>query len=141
MTLPGEAVPAYDVSQRLGTDYYAVFADIPDADRAVWQRAQAFVDEVGDRMHAAWDAADYPLDLVRRLGELDLLNDGVEHPLVTPFSPLAAGLVTMEDHERAAIQQALDLSNGSVRAAADRLQVARSTLYRRIRALGLSAAS
>lgn len=96
MTLPGEAVPAYDVSQRLGTDYYAVFADIPDADRAVWQRAQAFVDEVGDRMHAAWDAADYPLDLVRRLGELDLLNDGVEHPLVTPFSPLAAGLVTME---------------------------------------------
>jgi transcriptional regulator of acetoin/glycerol metabolism len=45
----------------------------------------------------------------------------------------------MEDHERAAIQQALDLSNGSVRAAADRLQVARSTLYRRIRALGLSA--
>ena len=33
--------------------------------------------------------------------------------------------------------QALDVSNGNVRAAADRLQVARSTLYRRIRALGL----
>ncbi len=50
-------------------------------------------------------------------------------------------LVTMEDHERAAIQQALDAANGNVRAAADRLQVARSTLYRRIRALGLTAAS
>jgi transcriptional regulator of acetoin/glycerol metabolism len=47
----------------------------------------------------------------------------------------------MEDHERAAIQQALDAANGNVRAAADRLKVARSTLYRRIRALGLSAAS
>ena len=96
MTLPGETAPAYDVTGRLGTDYYAVFADIPDADRAVWQRAQAFVDEVGDRMHAAWDAADYPLDLARRLGELDLLNDGVEHPDITRFSPLAAGLVNME---------------------------------------------
>ena len=50
-------------------------------------------------------------------------------------------LVTMEDHERAAIQEALDASNGNVRAAADRLKVARSTLYRRIRALGLTAAS
>ena len=96
MTLPGESISTYDVATRLGTDYYAVFADIPDADRAVWERAQAFVDEVGDRMHDAWDAAHYPLDLARRLGELDLLNDGVEHPLLTSFSPLAAGLVNME---------------------------------------------
>ncbi len=59
-----------------------------------------------------------------------------------PKAAIAApGLVTMEDHERAAIQQALDAANGNVRAAADRLQVARSTLYRRIRALGLTAAS
>ena len=58
-----------------------------------------------------------------------------------PSSDAAPRLVTMEDHERAAIQQALDASNGNVRAAADRLRVARSTLYRRIRALGLTAAS
>ncbi|MFT4135930.1 acyl-CoA dehydrogenase family protein [Microbacterium sp.] len=96
MTLPGDAVPRYDVSARLGTDYYAVFADVAGDDLAVWRRAQSFVDEVGGRMHAAWDAAEYPLDLVRRLGELDLLVDGVQHPAVTSFSPLAAGLVTME---------------------------------------------
>ncbi|MEU1972190.1 acyl-CoA dehydrogenase family protein [Microbacterium sp. NPDC019599] len=93
---PGERVEGYDVTSRLGTDYYAVFADIPDADRAVWERAQAFVDEVGDRMLDAWDKAEYPLDIARRLGELDLLNDGIEHPDLTPFSPLAAGLVNME---------------------------------------------
>ena len=30
------------------------------------------------------------------MGELDLLADGVEHPEVTPMTPLAAGLVNME---------------------------------------------
>ncbi len=94
--LPGEAVSSYDVTGRLGTDYYAVFADIPEADRAVWQRAQDFIDEVGDRMQEAWDRAEYPLDLAERMGELDLLNDGIEHPRLTHFSPLAAGLVNME---------------------------------------------
>ena len=39
--LPGERVSSYDVTGRQGSDYYAVFADIPDADRAAWERAQA----------------------------------------------------------------------------------------------------
>ena len=94
--LPGDAAGRYDVLGRLDTDYYAVFTDIPDADRAVWERAQGFVDELGDRMRDAWDAADYPLDIARRFGELDLLNDGIDHPRLTRFSPLAAGLVNME---------------------------------------------
>jgi len=94
--LPGESVSAYDVTGRLGTDYYAVFADIPAEDRAVWERAQAYIDEVGPAMRQAWDAADYPMDIARRLGELDLLNDGIDHPSLTRFSPLAAGLVNME---------------------------------------------
>ena len=93
---PGERTEAYDVAGRLGTDFYAVFADIPAADRDVWQRAQRFIDEVGDRMLDAWDRAEYPLDIAARLGELDLLNDGIEHPDLTKFSPLAAGLVNME---------------------------------------------
>jgi glutaryl-CoA dehydrogenase len=95
-TFPGERVTEYDVTSRRDTDYYAVFADIPDADRTVWDRAKAFVDEVGDRMADAWDAAAYPLDLVTRLGELDLYNDGIVHPDLTEFSALAAGLVNME---------------------------------------------
>jgi glutaryl-CoA dehydrogenase len=95
-SLPGDTAAAYDVTGRLDTDYYAVFADIPAADRAVWDRAKDYVDEVGDRMVAAWDDSSYPLDLVARLGELDLYNDGIEHPRLTHFSPLAAGLVNME---------------------------------------------
>ncbi|WP_344226405.1 acyl-CoA dehydrogenase family protein [Microbacterium binotii] len=95
-SLPGDTAAAYDVTARLDTDYYAVFADIPAADREVWDRAKAYVDEVGDRMVAAWDDSSYPLDLVTRLGELDLYNDGIDHPRLTRFSPLAAGLVNME---------------------------------------------
>jgi glutaryl-CoA dehydrogenase len=93
---PGQSVAGYDVTARLGTDYYAVFADIPDGDREIWERAQGYVDEVGTRMQDAWDKAEYPLDIGMRLGELDLFNDGIDHPALTRFSPLAAGLVNME---------------------------------------------
>ena len=93
---PGQRVEGYDVTGRRGTDYYAVFADIPAADREAWKRAEAYVDEVGTRMQAAWDTGEYPLDIAMRAGELDLFNDGIVHPALTRFSPLAAGLVNME---------------------------------------------
>jgi len=94
--VPGERVAGYDVSDRLGTDYYAVFADIPDADRAVWDRAKAFIDEALPRMDGLWDRGEYDLDLTRRMGELDLYNDGLVHEGLGYSSPLAAGLVNME---------------------------------------------
>lgn len=94
--IPGERVAGYDVSSRQGTDYYAVFADVPDADRVVWQRAQNFIDEALPRMDGLWDRGEYDLDLARRLGELDLYNDGLVHEGLGYSSPLAAGLVNME---------------------------------------------
>jgi glutaryl-CoA dehydrogenase len=89
-------MPDYDVSAPLDTDYYGVFADVPDADRAFWSRARTFAVETLDELSEAWDKAEYPLHLARRLGELDLLTDGVTGPGLTPMSPLAAGLVNME---------------------------------------------
>jgi glutaryl-CoA dehydrogenase len=93
---PGERVSSYDVTARRDTDYYGVFADLDDADRAAWDRAKTLIDEIGARMAEAWDTADYPLEVVRRMGELDLFADGIEHPALTHLSPLAAGLVNME---------------------------------------------
>jgi len=92
---PGSATD-YQITARQGADYYRVFDDVPAADREIWQRAQGFIDQAAPRMAAAWDTAEYPLDLVRQLGELDLLTDGVSHPLLSTVSPLAAGLVNME---------------------------------------------
>ncbi|MDR6868081.1 glutaryl-CoA dehydrogenase [Microbacterium resistens] len=93
---PGESVSSYDVTGRRGSDYYAVFSDIPAADREAWERAQAYVDEIAPRMVQAWDRAEYPLEAARRMGELDLVVDGIDHPDLTRLSPLAAGLVNME---------------------------------------------
>ncbi|WP_424936416.1 MULTISPECIES: acyl-CoA dehydrogenase family protein [Bacteria] len=93
---PGESVTSYDVTGRQDTDYYAVFADVSDADRAAWDRARAYVDEIAPRMADAWDRAEYPLDAARRMGDCDLVVDGVDHPALTRLSPLAAGLVNME---------------------------------------------
>ncbi|TFC13225.1 acyl-CoA dehydrogenase [Cryobacterium algoritolerans] len=86
----------YDVSTPLDTDYYGLFADVPAADRAFWDRARAFAEETLDEVNEAWDKAEYPLHLARRLGELDLLTDGVVGQGLTPMSALAAGLVNME---------------------------------------------
>lgn len=89
-------MPDYDVSAALDTDYYAVFRDVPEEDRELWKRARTFADDTLAEITQAWDAAEYPVHLVRRLGELDLLTDGVQGPGLTPMSPLAAGLVNME---------------------------------------------
>ena len=86
----------YDVSAPLDTDFYGVFANIPAADREIWNRARTFSVDTLDELADAWEKAEYPLHLVRRLGYLDLLTDGVEGPGLTPMSPLAAGLVNME---------------------------------------------
>ena len=94
--LPGDRTQPYDVASPLDTDYYAVFADVSGADRDAWHRARTLVDETADRMLQAWDRAEYPVDVLPRMGELDLLGDGVVHPDVPPMSPLAAGLVNME---------------------------------------------
>ncbi|WP_226532204.1 acyl-CoA dehydrogenase family protein [Microbacterium paraoxydans] len=93
---PGERVSSYDITGRRDSDYYAVFADIPTADREAWDRAKSYTDEVAAQMADAWDRAEYPLDAARRMGEMDLVVDGIQHPALTRLSPLAAGLVNME---------------------------------------------
>lgn len=86
----------YRVDAALDTDFYGIFSDISAEDRAFIQRARQFGEEVSEQINEAWDKAEYPLEFARRLGELDLLTDGVTGPGLTPQSPLAAGLVNAE---------------------------------------------
>lgn len=88
----------YSLEQPLDTDFYGVFADVPDADREHWMRARRYLDEILPEVNEAWDRADYPLHWATRMGEMDLFVDGIDAPGLTPMSPLAAGLVTMEMH-------------------------------------------
>ncbi|MDO4238905.1 acyl-CoA dehydrogenase family protein [Micrococcus sp.] len=86
----------HDVTTPLDIDYLGAFAEAGGADRAVWERARAYGREVLERIDGHWDRAEYPLDLVTRAGELDLLTDGLDIPGHETMSPLAAGLVAME---------------------------------------------
>lgn len=86
----------YELAKELGTDYFGAFEDIPLEDHTHWERARQYTDEVLPRINEHWDRAEYPVDLVRRMGELDLLTDGLKIPGHAVMSPLAAGLVTME---------------------------------------------
>jgi glutaryl-CoA dehydrogenase len=53
-------------------------------------------DEVLPVISDYWERAELPLDLLRRLGELGLVGDGIDYPGVPSMSPIAAGLINME---------------------------------------------
>lgn len=93
---PGNQQPDYDLHSALDIDYYEVFADIPAADRAIWQRAREFAEAHGETMRQGWNDHHYPLEVAEAMGKAGLINDGVDHPVLEKFSPLAAGLVNME---------------------------------------------
>lgn len=93
----GTTEPEYALTKPLDPDYAGVFASVSDEDRAYWMRARDFVQhEVLPVIDGHWDRAEYPLELVRRLGELDLFRDGLDVPGFAPMSATAAGLVNME---------------------------------------------
>lgn len=97
VTSQGTAEPEYALWEPLDPDVAGVFRDVSSDDRAYWNRARAFVqDEVRPVIAGIWDRAEYPLDLARRLGDLDLLRDGIDVPGFPAQSLLAASLTMME---------------------------------------------
>ncbi|MDK7741604.1 acyl-CoA dehydrogenase family protein [Helcobacillus massiliensis] len=78
------------------TDYYGLFAGVQGEDLEAWQAAHALTEPILARINEAWEAAEYPMDLVRLLADSDLLTDGLDIPGHRRLSPLGAGLVTME---------------------------------------------
>ncbi len=94
--LPGNKQSDYDLTNALDIDYYDVFADIPEGDRAIWQRTRDFAETHVETMRQGWNEHHYPLEVAEAMGKAGLINDGVDHPDLEKFSPLAAGLVNME---------------------------------------------
>ena len=93
----GTEEPDYRLTAPLDPDMAGVFRRVPAEDLAYRDRTRAFVqDEVLPVIDGFWDRADYPLHLLRRLGELDLVRDGVDVPGRPPMSLLASCLVQHE---------------------------------------------
>ncbi len=94
---PGVTAPAYDVTQPLDIDFAGAFADITEEERAQQLAVRQFVqDEVLPVIDGYWERYEVPMDLVKRMGELDFLRDGVEVPGFRKISKLAEGLSAME---------------------------------------------
>jgi glutaryl-CoA dehydrogenase len=87
----------YDVGTSLSTDYFGVRDQLTEDELALLLKTRAFVDEevlpvIGDY----WERAEFPVDLVKRLGQLGLVGDGIEGYGCPPMSPTASGLINME---------------------------------------------
>lgn len=95
-SFPGKQQPEYQLTDAQDIDYYQVFADIPPADQAMWQRARQFAQTHVDTMRQGWNDHHYPLEVAQAMGQAGLVNDGVDHPDIEKISPLAAGLINME---------------------------------------------
>jgi glutaryl-CoA dehydrogenase len=87
----------YDVGRSLSTDYFGVRDELSPEDLDLLLRARAFVDDevlpvIGDY----WERAEFPVDLVKRMGALGLVGDGIQGHGCPPMTPIGAGLVHME---------------------------------------------
>lgn len=93
----GTIEPEYDLWEPIDVDVAGVFTGLPADDIAYRDRAREFVQrEVRPVIAEYWDRSEYPLDLAKRLGDLDLLRDGIDVPGFPRQSLLAACLTTME---------------------------------------------
>ncbi|MGO4585805.1 acyl-CoA dehydrogenase family protein [Arthrobacter sp. 2RAF6] len=93
----GTIEPEYVLSGAVEIDPAGVFSSISPAERTFRDRARTFAtEEILPVISDYWNRSDYPLHLIKRLGDLDLLRDGIDVEGFEPMSKMAAGLVTME---------------------------------------------
>lgn len=93
----GTEEPEYELWEPIDVDIAGVFRGVSADDVAYRDRARAFVqDDVRPVIAGHWDRAEYPLHLAKRLGDLDLMRDGIDVPGYAPQSLLASALTMME---------------------------------------------
>jgi glutaryl-CoA dehydrogenase len=93
----GGAPRMYDVGRSLSTDYFGLRDQLGPEERDYLLRARQFVDdEVLPVIGASWEKAEFPRELMKRLGELRLVGDGIEGYGCPPMSATSSGLINME---------------------------------------------
>jgi glutaryl-CoA dehydrogenase len=88
----------YDVGRSLSTDYFGLRDELSPEDVELLMKVRTFVDEeVLPVIGGFWERAEFPYDLARRLGELQLVGgSSIEGHGCPKMSPTGAGLVQME---------------------------------------------
>ena len=93
----GSALQYSDIGRSLGTDYFRIADQLTPQEREIWRRTRDFVDdEVLPVINDYWEKAEMPWPLIKRLGELGIVGDGIEGYGCPELSPIALGLINME---------------------------------------------
>jgi glutaryl-CoA dehydrogenase len=86
-----------EIGRSLGTDYFGLRDELTEDERKYLDSARAFVDvEVLPVINGYWERAEFPWELIKKMGELGFVGDGIEGYGCPPMSPVAAGLIHME---------------------------------------------
>jgi glutaryl-CoA dehydrogenase len=86
-----------EIGRSLGTDYFGLRDELTEDERTYLDSARAFVDiEVLPVINGYWERAEFPWELIKKMGELGFVGDGIEGYGCPPMSPVAAGLIHME---------------------------------------------
>ena len=80
-----------------GTDFFRIRDQLTAQELDYLDRTRAFVDnEVLPVINDHWERAEFPRELVRKLGELGIVGDGIKGYGCPEMSPIACGLIHME---------------------------------------------
>ena len=94
---PADSATDEQFGHALGTDYFLIRDELSEEEIDYLERTRGFVDEeVLPVISDYWERAEFPHQLAKRLGELNLVGDGLEGPGIPAMSPIAAGLINME---------------------------------------------
>jgi len=87
-----------DIGKALGTDYFLIRPELTPRDLEYLQRTRDFVEnEVLPTIGEYWHKEELPRDLIRRMGELELVGDaGIDGYGCPSMTPVTAGLIHME---------------------------------------------
>jgi glutaryl-CoA dehydrogenase len=85
------------IGDALGTDYFHLRERLTPQQLDYLDRTREFVDrDVLPVINGYWERAEFPWPLIKQLGELGIVGDGIEGYGCPPMDPFSAGLIHME---------------------------------------------
>jgi glutaryl-CoA dehydrogenase len=85
------------IGRACGTDYFRIRDQLTEQERAYLDTTRRFVDDdVLPVINDYWERAEFPRDLVGKLGTLGIVGDGIQGYGCPEMSPIACGLIHME---------------------------------------------
>jgi glutaryl-CoA dehydrogenase len=96
-TYDEDVLTTTEIGRSLGTDYFGLRDELTAAEREYLKVTRAFVDtEVLPVISGYWERAEFPWPLIKKMGSLGIVGDGIEGYGCPPMSPVAGGLIHME---------------------------------------------